>query len=133
MAGPTLAGRPCQPTNPPPKRYKPPILTKVKPHGNVQQCNIQTKISSPYCGAGTVGHAASYRQFSTSIQKPTMTLTTSTSHPTLQKNIVQYETKMGSNIIAITNNTNQPAPDNPHPPSNHFPPSITTITTRLPK
>jgi len=53
--------------------------------------------------------------------------------PYATKNIVQYETKMGSNIIAITNNTNQPAPDNPHPPSNHFPPSITTITTRLPK
>jgi len=108
-----MASRPCQPTNPPPKQYKPPILTKANPHSNLQQCNTQTKIASPYCRAGTDGYAASYRQISTSIGKPTMTLTTGTSHPTLQKNTVKYETKTVLNKISVTSNTTQPAPTNP--------------------
>jgi len=114
MAGPTMAGRPCQPTNPPPKRYKPPILTKARPPGNLPQRDIQTKISSPYCGAGTNSYAASYRQFSTKLGKPTMTPITRTTHPTLQQNTVKYKPKMFSKKITTTTTISTTAPTKPY-------------------
>jgi len=117
-----LAGKPCQPTNPPPKQYKPPILTKARPHGNFQQSDIQTKISSPYCRAGTNSYAASYRQISTNIGKPTMTLITSTTHPMLQQNTVKYQTEMVSNKITTATITLQPV--SPKPCSNKPLPAV---------
>jgi len=113
MAGANLVGRPCQPSNPPPKQYKPPILTKVNPYGNLKQSNIQTKITNPCCRVGTPAYVTSYNQISTSIGKPTMTLLTGKLHPTLQKNTVKHEIKMVLNIN--TNNKNQQALTNPHP------------------
>jgi len=106
MAGLTMAGRPCPPTNPPPKRYKPPIMRKVQPHGNPQQQNTQQKIDDPTYGAGTPVYAAPYSQKSTTTRHPTMTHPTGNSHPTLPKNKVQHETKMASNTI----NSKQPSP-----------------------
>jgi len=73
MAGLATAGRPCQPTNPPPKRYKPPIMTKAQQYGNMQQQKINPKIPGPCCGASTHSHVASYSNNSTNTRKPTMT------------------------------------------------------------
>jgi len=135
-----MAGRPCQPTNPPPKRYKPPHLTTVtkeRPHGNLQQRDIQTKISSPYCGAGTDNYAASYRQMSTNIGKPTMTPITGTTHATLQQNTVKYKPKRISNKITTTITTLKsvslkPCSDKPLPAIHHHRDTTqTTIPTNL--
>jgi len=110
MAGLTMAGKP---TNPPPRQYKLPILTKAQPHGNLQQNDIQTKIANPPCGTSTAGYAVFYRPISTNKRKPTMTLTTSISHPTLQKNIVKYETKMVFNNSTIQPITSKQVPTDP--------------------
>ncbi len=105
-----MAGRPCPPTNPPPKRYKPPIMRKVQPHGNPQQQNTQQKIDDPTYGAGTPVYVAPYSQKSTTTRHPTMTHPTGNSHPTLPKNKVQeHETRMASNTI----NLKQPSPIHP--------------------
>jgi len=73
MAGLATASKPCQPTNPPPKHYKPPILIKAQQHGNLQQHNINPKIMGPSCSASTQSHVATYSDKSTNTRKPTMT------------------------------------------------------------
>ena len=90
MAGPTTAGRPCQPTNPPPKRYKPPKMTKSQQSGNPQQQYIDPKIIDPRCIASTQCYVANYGHNSTRIKKPTMSPPTNDPHPTLQKNQEKY-------------------------------------------
>jgi len=39
-----MAGWPCQPSNPPPKWYKPPILSKAQHQSQLQQQNINQKM-----------------------------------------------------------------------------------------
>ena len=90
MAGPTTAGRPCQPTNPPPKRYKHPKVTKSQQYGNPQQQYIDPKIIDPRCIASTQCYVANYGHNSTRIKKPTMSPPTNDPHPTLQKNQEKY-------------------------------------------
>jgi len=124
MAGPTMAGRPCQPTNPPPKRYKPPILTKARPQGDLQQRDIQTKISSPYCGAGTDSYATSYRQISTNIGKPTMTLITGTTYPTLQQNthqVIKDQQELKDYTATLTHVKSNARPCSSPLPTDHNP------------
>ena len=87
--------------------------TKARPHGNFQQSDSQTKIFSPCCGASTNSYAASYRQISTNIEKPTMTLLTGTTSPTLQQKTVKYQTKMVSNKITTATITLQPVSPKP--------------------
>jgi len=99
MAGLTAAARPCQPTNPPPKRYKPPIMTKAQPQGNPQEHNMCKKINDPTCGAGTPGYAASYRHILSSTRHSTMTLPTGTPNPTLQQNTAEHATNLAVNTI----------------------------------
>jgi len=110
-----MAGRPCQPTNPPPKQYKPPIMRKSQSNGNSNQYNTHQKIDNPNCGAGTHGYAASYRQILTNTRHPTMTPPTGTSHPMLPKNIMKHNTKKGSNIITTNIIIPKPTPTNTQP------------------
>ncbi len=93
MAGLATAGRPCQPTNPPPKRYKPPKLTQAKQNGNEQRHYIDPKIIDPCCGASTHSYVATYSHNSTDTKKPTMTPPTNDQHPTPSKNNKKYATK----------------------------------------
>jgi len=120
-----MAGRPCQPTNPPPKRYKPPILAKARPHGDLQQRNIQTKISNPTRGAGTNSYAASYRQISTNIGKPTMTRITGSTYPTtLQQNthqVIKDQQELKNYAATLTNVKSNTRPLSSPLPTNHNP------------
>jgi len=93
MAGPTTAGRPCQPTNPPPKRYTPPNMTKSKQYGNLQRQYIDPKIIDSRCGASTQSYVATYGHNSTCTTKPTTTLSTNGPHHTLPKNQEKYATE----------------------------------------
>jgi len=89
-----MAGRPCQPTNPPPKRYKPPKLTKAKQNGNEQRQYINPKIIDPCCGASTYSYVATYSHNPTNTTKPTMTPPTNNPHPMPSKNNKKYATEM---------------------------------------
>jgi len=115
MAGLATAGRPCQPTNPPPKRYKPPIMTKAQQYGNMQQQKINPKIPGPCCGASTHSHVASYSNNLTNTRKPTMTPPIGRPHPTLQKNDEQYAPVTVFKNAIITTDTPTQAPTTRHP------------------
>jgi len=97
MVGLTTARWPCQPTNPPPKRYKPPSMTRGRSHSIQQQHNIHQKITGHYCGASTFGYTEAYGQFSTNTGNPTMTPPNGTSQPTLHTNIEKNEHQLVSN------------------------------------
>jgi len=92
MAGPTTAGRPCQPTNPPPKRYKPPKMTKSQQSGNPQQQYIDPKIIDSHCGASTKCYVTTYGHNSTRTKKPTMILPNTGPLHMIQKNQEKYAT-----------------------------------------
>jgi len=122
MAGLATAGRLCQPTNPPPKCYKLPIMTKAQQYGNLQQYKIDPKITGPCCGAGTSSYVATYSHNLTNTRKPTMTPPTDRPRPTLTKRDEQYvnETVSKNFIIGTTHTTTAP----PTPRSvNRYPPS----------
>jgi len=110
MAGLATAGRLCQPTNPPPKRYKPPLMTKAKQNGNLQRYNINAKISDPCCGASTYNHVAIYSHNSTNPRKPTMTSPKDGLYPTLSKNGEKYATETVSMNDIIRNDNSMQGP-----------------------
>jgi len=113
MAGPTTASRPCQPTNPPPKCYKPPKMTKLQQSGNPQQQYIDPKIIDSHCRASTQCYVATHGHNSTRTKKPTMILPNTGPHHTIQKNQEKYST--GTVFKKFTTTTeniqkNQPPP-----------------------
>jgi len=126
MAGLATAGRLCQPTNPPPKRYKPPIMTKVKQYGNLQRYNINPKITDPCCGAGTYSYVATYGHKLTNTRKPTMTPPTDQPCPTPPKSDEPYATETVSKKFTIATANYMTEPPNPRSanqlPVNRHPP-----------
>jgi len=127
MAGLATAGRLCQPTNPPPKRYKPPMMTKSQQYGNLQRYKINPKITGPCCGAGTSSYVATYSHNLTNTRKPTMTPPADRPSPTLPKSGEQYANKTASRKIMIRTAHSMTAPPTPRSanqlPVNHHPPS----------
>jgi len=122
-----MAGRLCQPTNPPPKCYKPPIMTKVQQYGNLQQYKINPKITGPCCGAGTSSYVATYSHNLTNTRKPTMTPPTDQPCTTLPKSDEQYANETASKKFIIGTAHSMTAPPTPRSanqlPVNCYPPS----------
>ncbi len=109
-----MAGRPCQPTNPPPKCYKPSLSTKSRQSRSLQHHDINPKITSPYYGAGTQSHVATYSHNLTNTRKPTMTPPTISAYPTLSKNTKQNAIKIVFKKFIIRNaNSPMQAPTTP--------------------
>jgi len=113
MVGLAMAGRHCQPTNPPPKHYKPPIMTKAQQYGNLQQYNTNPKIAGPCCRAGTSSYVAIYSHNLTNTRKPTMTPPTDKPCPMLPKSDVQHATDTVSKKFIIGNANSMTASPTP--------------------
>jgi len=88
------------------------------------------KKPSPYYGAGTDSCTASYRQISTNIGKPTMTLITGTTHSMLQQ--IQWNTNQKSFLIKSPPPLQHLSQYHPNlAPTNHS--QLSTTTGKLPK